>query len=156
MTIEVQRESERVMGPVDFLVVLFPENKLTGAIAPEIRKLEDAGIVRVIDLLIIRKDNDGNIEAFEVSEIGGETEEAYQAFAPKTKGWLSMDDAEAIGEDMPIGSVAAALLFENLWAIGVKKAMLEAGGQLIEQGRIPPELIEQAQKQQSTIKARED
>ncbi len=156
MTVEVQKESEKVMGPVDFLVVLFPENKLTGAVAPEIRKLEDSGIVRVIDLLIIRKDDDGNIESFEVSEIGGEAEEAYQAFAPKTKGWLSMDDAEAIGEDMPNGSVAAALLFENLWAIGVKKAMLDSGGELIAQGRIPPELIEQAQGQPSTIKGKED
>ncbi len=156
MTVEVQKESERVMGPVDYLVVLFPENRLTGAIAPEIRKLEDAGIVRVIDLLIIRKDSEGNIESFEVSELGGEAEKAYQAFAPKTKGWLSMEDAEAIGEDMPNGSVAAALLFENLWAIGVKKAMLEAGGELIEQGRIPPELIEKAQNEPSTIKGKED
>ena len=156
MTVEVQKQSEKVQGPVDYLVVLFPENKLTGAIAPEIRKLEDAGIVRVIDLLIIRKDDDGNIESFEVSELGGEAEEAYQAFAPKTKGWLSMEDAEAIGEDIPNGSVAAALLFENLWAIGVKKAMLEAGGELIEQGRIPPELIEKAQNEPSTIKGKED
>jgi len=142
------------MGPVDYFVVLFPENRLTGKIAPEIRKLVDSGIVRVIDLLIIRKDGNGNVESFEVSEIGGEAEEAFRAFAPRMKGWLSKEDVEAIGDNMPRNTVAAAMLFENLWAVGVKRAMLDSGGELIEQGRIPPELIERAQNEPSTIMGR--
>lgn len=153
-TVEVQKEAERVMGPVDYFVVLFPENRLTGKIAPEIRKLVDSGIVRVIDLLIIRKDEGGGVESFEVSEIGGEAEEAFQAFAPRAKGWLSQEDVEAIGEEMPSNTVAAAMLFENLWAVGVKKAMLDSGGELIEQGRIPPELIDRAQNEPSTMMGR--
>ena len=156
MTMEVQKESERVMGPVDYFVVLFPENRLTGQIAPEIRKIVDAGIVRVIDLLLIRKDGDGNVESLEVSEIGGEAEEAFQAFAPQAKGWISQDDVEVIGEDMPNNTVAAAMLFENLWAVGVVKAMMDAGGELLTQGRIPRELIEQAWNAPSTIKSKED
>lgn len=156
VTVEVQKGSERLMGPVDYFVVLFPENRLTGKIAPEIRKLVDSGIVRVIDLLVVRKDESGNVRSFEVSEIGGEAEEAFQAFAPRTKGWLSQDDAEAIGEQMPNNSIAAAMLFENLWAVGVKAAMMDAGGKLLEQGRIPPELIERAQNEPSTIMIRED
>ena len=136
-TVEVQKGSERVMGPVDYLVVLFPENRLTGKIAPEMRRLVDSGIVRVIDLLVVRKDGSGNVESFEASEIGGDAE-------------------EAIGEQMPNNSIAAAMLFENLWAIGVKAAMMDAGGKLLEQGRIPPELIERAQNEPSTIMIRED
>ena len=154
-TVEVQKGQERSMGPVDYLVVLFPENKLTGTIAPEIRKLVDAGIVRVIDLLIVRKDEGGNVDSYEISEIGGEAEEAFQAFAPKLKGWFSQEDAESIGENMPNDSIAAAMLFENLWAIGVKNAMIESGGELIEQGRIPPELISQVQSGPSTMMNRE-
>lgn len=154
-TVEVQKGRERLMGPVDYFVVLFPENKLTGKIAPEVRKLVDAGIVRVIDLLIVRKDEGGNVESFEISEIGGEAEEAFQAFAPKIRGWLSQEDVESIGENMPNDSIAAAMLFENLWAIGVRNAMIESGGELIEQGRIPPELIAQAQSEPSTMMNRE-
>ena len=154
-TVEVQKGQERLMGPVDYLVVLFPEGGLTGKIAPELRRLSDSGIIRVIDLLIIRKDADGDVESFEVSEIGGELEEALQAFEPKAKGWLSQEDVESISDDMPNRSVAAALLFENTWAVGVKKAVIDSGGKMFEQGRIPPELIEQAQGGPSTIKVKE-
>ena len=154
-TVEVQKEQGRLMGPVDYFVVLFPQNKLSGTIAPEIRKLVDAGIVRVIDLLVVRKDEGGSVGSFEISEIGGEAQEAFQAFAPRAKGWLSREDVEAISEAMPNDSMAAAMLFENLWAIGVKNAMLESGGEILEQGRIPPELIEQAQNEPSTITTRE-
>lgn len=154
-TVEVQKGQEGLMGPVDYFVVLFPENKLTGKIAPEIRKLVDAGIVKVIDLLIVRKDEGGNVDSYEISEIGGEAEKAFQALAPKIKGWLSQDDVESIGENMPNDSMAAAMLFENLWAIGMRNAMIEAGGELIEQGRIPPELIAEAQSEPSTMMNRE-
>ena len=154
-TVDVQTERVRVMGPVDYLVVLFPEGGLTGKIAPELRRLSDTGIIRVIDLLIIRKDADGNVESFEVSEIGGELEEELHAFEPEAKGWLSQADVESIGDGMPNRSVAAAMLFENLWTIGVKKAIIDSGGELLESGRIPPELIERAQGESSTITIKE-
>jgi hypothetical protein len=154
-TVEAQTEEEKVMGPVDYLVVLFPEGGLTGKIAPELRRLSDAGIIRVIDLLIIQKDANGDVDSFEVSEVGGELEEELHVFEPKTKGWLSQEDVEAIGDGMPNRSIAAAMLFENLWAIGVKKAIVDSGGELLESGRIPPELIERAQSESSTITIKE-
>jgi hypothetical protein len=138
------QQKQKVMGPVDFLVVKFPGNKFTGTIAPEIRKLEDSGIVRVIDLVFIRKDYDGNVESFEVRDLGGEEESAYQTFSGKVAEWLSQDDIESIGSELPNDTSAGAILFENLWAIHLKEAMLDSGGELVAQGRIPPELIEQA------------
>lgn len=140
------RQQERIMGPVDWLVVRFPGNRFKGRIAPEIRRLEDSGIVRVIDLVFIRKDKDGNVAAFEIDELGGEDENAFNIFSGRVDEWLSQDDIDSIGRDLPNDSSAGAILFENLWAIRLKEAMLDAGGEVIAQGRVPPELIEQARQ----------
>ncbi|MBI0582038.1 MAG: hypothetical protein JET69_03380 [Methanomassiliicoccales archaeon] len=141
---ETHQQTQRVMGPVDYLVVRFPGNRLTGRIAPELRRLEDTGILRVIDLVFIRKDADGNVESFEVNDLGGEEENAFHSFSGRVDEWLSQDDIESIGIDLPNDSSAGAILFENLWAVKLKEAMLDSGGELVAQGRIPPELIEQA------------
>ncbi|MBI0583445.1 MAG: hypothetical protein ISF22_04375 [Methanomassiliicoccus sp.] len=140
------QQKQRVMGPVDFLVVRFPENRFTGKIAPEIRKLEDSGIVRVIDLVFIRKDQEGNVESFEISDLGGEDENAFQTFSGKVGEWLSQEDIESIGSELPDNSSAGAILFENLWAVNLKEAMLDSGGELVAQGRVSPDLIEQVRK----------
>lgn len=152
MTMEYQQIS-KVMGPVDFLVVRFPGNKFTGRIAPELRSLEDSGTVRVIDLIFIRKDEEGNVESFEVEDLGGEEENAFQDFSEKTGGWLSQDDVETIGEELPNNSSAGAVLFENLWAIRLKEAMLESGGELVAQGRVSPDLIEQVQQKNESSRS---
>jgi hypothetical protein len=154
MTMETMQK-QRVMGPVDFLVVRFPGNKFTGRIAPELRALEDSGTVRVIDLIFIRKDEEGNVESFEVADLGGEGENAFQDFRDKVGGWLSQDDVELIGEDLPNNSSAGVLLFENLWAIKLKEAMLESGGELVAQGRISPELIDMVREKSGSSKTGE-
>jgi uncharacterized membrane protein len=143
---ETHQQKQRVMGPVDWLVVKFPGNKFTGRIAPEMRNLEDSGIVRVIDLVFIRKDQDGNVETFEISDLGGEEENAFQTFSGEVNEWLSQDDIDSIGSEMPNNSSAGAILFENLWAIKLKEAMLDSGGELVAQGRVSPELIEKVRQ----------
>ncbi len=65
MTMETQQATREVIGPVDYLIVRFPGNKFTGKIAPELRRLQDSGIVRVIDIILVRKDEKGNVESFE-------------------------------------------------------------------------------------------
>lgn len=140
---ETQQRQQQIMGPVDWLVVRFPGNRFKGRIAPEIRRLEDSGIVRVIDLVFIRKDEEGNVASFEVNDLGGEDENAFQVFSGRVDEWLSQDDIDSIGSDLPNNSAAGAILFENLWAIRLKEALLDAGGELVAQGRVPPELIEQ-------------
>lgn len=147
---ETHQPRQRVMGPVDWLVVRFPGNKFTGKIAPEMRRLEDTGIVRVIDLVFIRKDAEGNVETFEIGDLGGEDENAYQTFSGGLDEWLTQDDIDSIGSDMPNNSSAGAILFENLWAIRLKEAMLDAGGELVAQGRVSPELIEKARQKIET------
>jgi hypothetical protein len=136
-------EKYGTLGPVDYLVVLFPGNKFSGKIAPELNRLQNEGIIHVVDLVFIHKDAHGKVASIEAKDLGGEAGTAFSTFAHKVKEWLSQGDIEALGEVLPNNSSAAALLFENTWAVKFKHALMEADAQLVTQGRIPGELIAQ-------------
>ena len=129
------------LGPVDYLVVEFPANaaNFTGEMARELVALVDAGTVRVIDMLILTKSDDGTVEAMELSDVGdlGElvTIEAQLAEL------LAEDDVEHLAAAMEPGSVAGVLIWENLWAAPFASAVRRSGGQLIADGRIPIQAI---------------
>lgn len=129
------------MGPVDYLVVRFPGNKFSGLVAPELSKLEKNGLIRVIDLVFVLKDTKGNILITEAKNVGGVDGDAFSEFAHRVNEWFSEADIEAIAEALPKNSSAAILLFENTWAIPFKEALLKTGAELVDQGRIPSELI---------------
>jgi hypothetical protein len=125
------------LGPVDWIVVEFPGSKFNGEIAPAIADLVKAGLIRVLDLLVLKKDGDGTLEAFELSdldesEIGGlASHEAELAML------LSEDDVNAVAAAIEPGSSAAVLVWENMWAAPFGSAVRRAGGQLVASGRIP-------------------
>jgi Family of unknown function (DUF6325) len=148
-------QKHKVVGPVDFVVLRFPGNKFNGKIAPELRNLEDNGIVRVIDLILIRKDEEGNVESFEIADLEGEVGQAFQNLIGRTGAWFSQNDVEIIGEELPNNSSAGALLFENLWAIKFKEAILDSGGELVAQGRIPPEQLDMVMEMTSPSRTEE-
>lgn len=137
----------RVMGPVDYLMVRFPGNKFTGRIAPELNDLEKKGIIRVIDMVFLMRDANGKLMVIETKDLGGEAGAAYRELAKNTDEWFSEGDIEAIAASLPNNASAGLLLFENLWAIRFKEALLEADAELIDMGRIPPETIQKAEKQ---------
>jgi hypothetical protein len=136
-----KKEPEKVMGPVDYLVVLFPGNKFSGKIAPELEKLQRNGIIRIIDLVFILKDKKGKAIFTEARNLGGEEGEAFKKFTTHLGEWLSEDDIEDIGDLIPKNSAAAALLFENTWAVNFKKSLIDADAKLITQARIPHEQV---------------
>jgi hypothetical protein len=144
-------EPERVMGPVDYLVVLFPGNKFSGKIAPELEKLQMNGIIRIIDLVFILKDKNGKAIFTEARNLGGKEGEAFKAFTSNLGEWLSEDDIEDIGVLIPKNSAAAALLFENVWALNFKKALMDADAQLITQARIPGEQVEKVMRERIKV-----
>jgi hypothetical protein len=125
------------LGPVDWIVVEFPGSKFNGEIAPELDALVKGGLIRVLDLLVLKKDADGSLEAFELSdlddgEIGGlRSHEAELAML------LSEDDVTALAAAIEPGSSAAVLVWENTWAAPFGSAVRRAGGQLVASGRIP-------------------
>jgi len=129
------------LGPVDYLVVEFPagQSSFTGEMAAELASLVDAGMIRVIDIVIITKDADGQVEAMELSDVG-ELGELHRIEAELAE-LLAEDDVVHLAAAMEPGSVAGVLIWENLWAAGFASAARRAGGQLIANGRIPIQAI---------------
>jgi hypothetical protein len=129
------------LGPVDFLVVEFPagHTNFTGEMAEALVQLVDAGTIRVIDAMILAKDENGDIDAIELSDVGelGPLVEIEAELAEL----LAADDVERLANAMEPGSVAGVLVYENVWAAHFASAARRAGGQLIANGRIPIQAI---------------
>jgi hypothetical protein len=129
------------LGPVDYVVVEFPAGakNFTGEMAAELLKLADAGTIRIIDVLILDKYEDGSIEATELSDI--EQLGAMQAIEADLAELLAAEDIDHLAAAMEPGSTAGVLIFENLWAAPFASAARRSGGQLIANGRIPIQAI---------------
>jgi Family of unknown function (DUF6325) len=129
------------LGPVDYVVVEFPAGTkhFTGEMASELVKLVEAGTIRIIDVLILDKSEDGSVDATELSDIEqlGELEAVEAELAEL----LAADDVEHLAAAMDPGSTAGVLIWENLWAAPFASAARRAGGQLIADGRIPIQAI---------------
>jgi len=136
----------KVLGPVDYLVVRFPGNKFSGKIVPELESLEKKGIIRVIDLVLVLKDAKGKVSITEANELKGDASKEFRELAKQTEEWFSMGDIDAIAESLPKNSSAGVLLYENVWAVRFKEAMLDADAELIDMGRIHPDIIAQVEK----------
>jgi Family of unknown function (DUF6325) len=129
------------LGPVDYIVVEFPAgaSNFTGEMADELLRLVDTGIIRVIDVLILTKDEDGTVDAIELSDVPelGELEAVEAQLAEL----LAAEDVEHLAAAMDPGSTAGVLIWENLWAAPFASAARRSGGQLIATGRIPIQAI---------------
>ena len=131
-------------GPIDYLVLEFKNEKLKGEIIPTLVELIENKTIKVIDLVIIQKDQDGKHEVVELQELDSETLAIYDPLQAEVTGLIQVEDIDAIAEKMDNGTTAAALLFENLWAIKFKEAVLRADGKLLEQVRLHHEDVEEA------------
>src|SRR3954454_4364227 len=129
------------LGPVDYLVVEFPAgaSNFTGEMAKELLALVDAGTIRVIDILILTKNEDGTVDAKELSEI--ENLGSLQKVEAQLAELLAADDVVNLAAAMEPGSTAGVLIWENLWAAPFASAVRRSGGQLIANGRIPIQAI---------------
>jgi len=129
------------LGPVDYLIVEFPAgaSNFTGEMATELLGLVDRGIIRVIDVLILTKDQDGSVEAMELSDI--ENLGALETLEAELAELLAEEDIEHLAAAMYPGSTAGVLIWENLWAAPFASAARRSGGQLIATGRIPIQAI---------------
>jgi hypothetical protein len=126
-----------VHGPVDFVVIEFTGNRLTGRTAQELVNLVDRGLIWLYDLLIVGKAEDGSIYGLEVAEGPQEQLGGFSELSWARSGLLSEDDMREAANAMRPGTVAALIVYENTWAIPFVAAAREAGGELIAGGRIP-------------------
>ena len=129
------------LGPVDYLVVEFPAGatNFTGEMAAELVKLVEAETIRLIDVLILTKDEHGSIEAMELSDVAELGE--LQTLEAELAELLAAEDVEHLAAAMDPGSTAGILIWENTWAAPFASAARRSGGQLIANGRIPIQAI---------------
>ena len=129
------------LGPVDYMIVEFPvgAQNFTGEGAEELLRLHDAGIIRVMDILILQKGADGTVMAQELGDLNELGELAR--LETELVQTLAEEDVDNLAAAMDPGSIAGVLVYENLWAAPFASAMRRAGGQLIANGRIPIQAI---------------
>ena len=129
------------LGPIDYVVVEFPAgaSNFTGEMVTELVALVDAGLIRVVDILILTKDADGSVEAIELEDLDDLGE--LEAIEGELAELLAADDVANLAAAMDPGSTAGVLIWENLWAAPFAAAARRSGGQLIADGRIPIQAI---------------
>jgi hypothetical protein len=128
-------------GALDFLALEFDTDKLKGEILPELLDLIEKKIVRVIDLIIIEKDEDGNYEALEVEQLAPDLLAIFDPLDFEISGLIQVEDIDMIAADMDPNTTAGLLLVENLWAIKFGEAVLRAEGRVLMHERIPFEVV---------------
>ena len=129
-------------GPVEYLVVGFPDGTISDDLAPELAKLVDNEVIRILDLVVLTKDTSGDVTVSEFDEL-----DQFAGFAEidaEVGGLIGPDDISFVGAELDPGSAAAVLLVEDLWAAPLASALDRCGGTLIEGARIPRDLVDAA------------
>jgi hypothetical protein len=125
------------MGPIDYIVIEFPGNKMTGEGLPILVDLVDRGVIRLIDLVFFTKADDGSVAMLEIADFDGDGELDLAIFEGASSGILGEDDINEAAAAVEGGSSAALLVYENRWAAPFAAAVRRGGGQLVAFGRIP-------------------
>jgi hypothetical protein len=141
------------VGPVDFLALEFPGNKFDGSILTGILELVQAGVVRVIDMVVILKDENGEVIVRELKELDPETVRILDPLQVEVTSMISRNDIASIAEHLDNNHAAGLLLFENVWAVKTKQAMLNADARVLMFERIPHEVVEENLAEMAAIGA---
>lgn len=140
-----------MMGPVDYVVLGFEGNKFTGGILDELTKAVKSNVIRVLDILFIMKDKDGNVMEAEYEDQSEDMKKTFGAFTfSDDTPMLSESDVAKLGDMMDNNTAAGVLVIEHEWAKGLKTAIKDAGGFLIDDGRIHPDKVQEAVKELET------
>ncbi|CAM5508714.1 hypothetical protein SCANM124S_04842 [Streptomyces canus] len=130
-------DTSGAMGPIDYLVVEFPGNRMTGEGFPLLVDLVDRGLIRILDLTFIRKDADGSVTGLEIGDLTGDGELDLAVFEGASSGLLGQDDLVEAAAALEPGNSAGVLIYENLWAAPFAAALRRGGAELVASGRIP-------------------
>jgi hypothetical protein len=135
-------DDTNVLGPISYMIVEFPGNKMTGEGLIELVDLVDRGVVRVLDLLFVRRDEDGSVQAIKLQDIDSDGELDVAMFEGASSGLLDDSDLADAASVIDPGSSAGVLIFENTWANRFVRALRGGGAQLVAAGYIPQDAIE--------------
>ena len=131
------------VGPVEILEFVFPGNQFTGEIAPALGELVESGLIRVIDLVFVTKDANGDVVGIELGDVDEATSSAFGQHVGEPSGLLAEEDIADLGADLPPNCSAAILMFEHLWATKFRDAVVDSGGELVASIRIPKEVMDE-------------
>ncbi len=129
------------IGPVEYIILGFPGNNFSGQIVPELNKLIDSGLVRIIDLTFITKDADGHVEVVEYDAVEELAE--FAGLDAEVGGILNDEDVAHAALSLEPNSSAVLLIWEDAWAAPFAAAVRNANGVILEGARIPREIIEE-------------
>lgn len=129
--------------PLEYALIEFEDAKFSGQIVPELVDLAASGTVRFVDIAFIQKEADGTTQTLELNDLEPELYEMFVPLGEHVSSLFTNDDLEIAASRLPEKSAALLILWENLWVAGLRKAIADAGGQLVERAQIPPEVLEQ-------------
>jgi hypothetical protein len=131
------------VGPLELLVVKFPGNKFTGEVAPALTELVESGLIRVIDILFVYKDEAGEVSVVEINDLDDDDFLHFDPVVADLTGMLTVEDAQWLSTEFEPNSSAAVMLFENTWATRFRDALAGANGQVVLNERIPRAVVEE-------------
>jgi Family of unknown function (DUF6325) len=129
------------LGPIGYLIVEFPESKMTGEGMPILMDLVDRGVVRVLDLAFVHRDTDGSTQVIEAGDIDADGTFDFAVFAGASSGLLDEGDVSEASAAIAPGASAAILIYENRWATPFVQALRRGGAELVAAGYIPQDAI---------------
>jgi hypothetical protein len=142
-----------MLGPIDFIAVGFKGNNFDGSILAELAKATESGVIRVVDLIFVIKDANGEVAMAEIEDQDDELKEVAKSLGHMGDlPLLTEDDVKKLGESMENDTSAGLLVIEQLWAKGLKKALLDKGAVLLDEGRIHADKVTAAQEELATVK----
>lgn len=129
--------------PLEYALIAFADAKPTGKIVPELLDLAQRGIVRFVDIVFIHKEEDGAIRTVELNDLDAESYALFVPLGEHVSSLFTNDDLTIAASKLPNGSAALLILWENLWVADLRKAIVDAGGQLVDRAQIAPEVVEE-------------
>jgi hypothetical protein len=129
--------------PLEYALIEFKDPKFTGKIIPELLDLSQRGIVRFVDIVVIQKDDDGNVHTLELNDLDPELYEMFVPIGEHVSSLFTTDDLLIAASKLPNNSAAVLFLWENLWVASLAQAIQDAGGKMVERVQIAPEVVEQ-------------
>jgi hypothetical protein len=129
------------LGPISYLIVQFPGNKMTGEGLPILVDLVDRGVIRILDLMFVTREADGTMVAMELTDLDGDGELDLAVFEGASSGLLDSSDLEDAADVIDAGSSAAILIFENSWATSFVQALRGGGAELVAAGYVPQDAL---------------
>ena len=137
----MDRDDLEEMGPIDYIVVEFPGSRMTGEGLPLLVDLVDQGIIRIIDLVFVKKELDGSVVGVAIADFDKDGQLDLAVFEGASSGLLDQGDIDEAGGVLEPGSSAGILVYENRWAAPFARAVRRGGGQLVASGRIPVQAV---------------